>query len=792
MRPPDLVDRDFTASRPDELWVADFTYLRCWEGVVFFSFVIDAFSRRIVGWQFAAHMRTDLVLDALRMALDPPPRPAPTSSSSTTPTPAANPNSTGRRNTGLSVRRTVASETTLPGTKCSPRGCRRGGSPGGRGRSGDSHARGRRRGGPGPVLVSISFGSGRQAAAARCSSRTSAGVRHPSVLRGRLLSASATAARSSALWRARSVPLGKYCRSSPLVFSLVPRCQGLCGSQKYTCRPVSILSWRAGPSRRPGPRSASGAAARAARRARRRSRRGRPRRRAPVTGGPFLTLGRVAAGIGGRCSSIVKRLVRSTSVPIAERSMPEDQVALPVAGDGAVGGLGGPLADHHLVGDEALAARADAGPGDAQRPAGAQARGQLARQRAAALHEQRLVDRLVRDPHRRIIGEVDRSRPEICSGLHAVAHRRSWRRGLLRPFHGLIAGPAHRGPVGPAHLAGEPVLHVLAQPVVGGELGRLRDGAPSARPSTAPPTPGTRACRRGWPRCAAAPARSSTATARSRARSRARPCPRRAATRSPRAPRSTGTGTRPASSMNVAIPPRSRNHRTASRRDTPTACAASSLLKPSRDPPPEPPLDIAPHATACPATSSATGPSTPSSTQQACPSQPPRSRCCDDQLNPPNTPASRLHPGPRRSRACSRRSARSATPTTTRWPRASSTRFKTELIADRVWRTRTQLELAIVEYVAWFNHDRLHERSATSRPPSSRLSTLPGPRLPHSINNKETTKPGLRRSQPPFRAAGGSAAALEAIDLAVELGVGEDRLDHRGPSAVELCPSRRG
>ena len=54
---------------PNELWVADFTYLRCWEGVVFFSFVIDAFSRMIVGWQFAANMRTDLVLDALRMAL---------------------------------------------------------------------------------------------------------------------------------------------------------------------------------------------------------------------------------------------------------------------------------------------------------------------------------------------------------------------------------------------------------------------------------------------------------------------------------------------------------------------------------------------------------------------------------------------------------------------------------------------------------------------------------------------------------------------------------------------------
>jgi putative transposase len=68
-RRPDLVQRDFTATRPNELWCADFTYLRCWEGPVFFAFVIDVHSRMIVGWQFAEHMRTDLVLDALRMAL---------------------------------------------------------------------------------------------------------------------------------------------------------------------------------------------------------------------------------------------------------------------------------------------------------------------------------------------------------------------------------------------------------------------------------------------------------------------------------------------------------------------------------------------------------------------------------------------------------------------------------------------------------------------------------------------------------------------------------------------------
>jgi len=68
-RRPDLVQREFTASGPNELWCADFTYMRCWERPVFFAFVIDVYSRMVVGWQFAEHMRTDLVLDALRMAL---------------------------------------------------------------------------------------------------------------------------------------------------------------------------------------------------------------------------------------------------------------------------------------------------------------------------------------------------------------------------------------------------------------------------------------------------------------------------------------------------------------------------------------------------------------------------------------------------------------------------------------------------------------------------------------------------------------------------------------------------
>jgi putative transposase len=69
-RRPDLVQRDFRVERPNELWLADISYLRCWQGLVFFAFVLDAHSRMIVGWQLASHMRTDLVLDALRMALD--------------------------------------------------------------------------------------------------------------------------------------------------------------------------------------------------------------------------------------------------------------------------------------------------------------------------------------------------------------------------------------------------------------------------------------------------------------------------------------------------------------------------------------------------------------------------------------------------------------------------------------------------------------------------------------------------------------------------------------------------
>jgi putative transposase len=66
---PDLVERDFTAPGPDQLWVADITYVPTWAGFLYLAVVLDAFSRRIVGWAMANHLRTELVLEALNMAL---------------------------------------------------------------------------------------------------------------------------------------------------------------------------------------------------------------------------------------------------------------------------------------------------------------------------------------------------------------------------------------------------------------------------------------------------------------------------------------------------------------------------------------------------------------------------------------------------------------------------------------------------------------------------------------------------------------------------------------------------
>jgi putative transposase len=68
-RPADLVDRQFTATRPNQLWVSDFTYVATWHGFVYVAFVIDIFARRIVGWRVSSSLATDFVLDALDQAI---------------------------------------------------------------------------------------------------------------------------------------------------------------------------------------------------------------------------------------------------------------------------------------------------------------------------------------------------------------------------------------------------------------------------------------------------------------------------------------------------------------------------------------------------------------------------------------------------------------------------------------------------------------------------------------------------------------------------------------------------
>ena len=70
VRPPDLVQRDFRAGKPNELWVVDFTYVPTWRGTAYTAFALDVYSRRIVGWRCASAMPTELPLDALEMAID--------------------------------------------------------------------------------------------------------------------------------------------------------------------------------------------------------------------------------------------------------------------------------------------------------------------------------------------------------------------------------------------------------------------------------------------------------------------------------------------------------------------------------------------------------------------------------------------------------------------------------------------------------------------------------------------------------------------------------------------------
>src|SRR3954463_15451575 len=176
-------------------------------------------------------------------------------------------------------------------------------------------------------------------------------------------------------------------------------------------------------------------------------------------------------------------------------------------------------------------------------------------------------------------GKSTFSRADICSGLHAVAQRRSWRRGLLRPFHGLTAGPATAVPSGRRALPARrsctssrsrgsaASLAVLGRRATSSAFHCATDGRYSSLP------PRVAALRRSSREIVDGERPSSRAIARTplpSARSRA------ISSRSAKHKYRQESGSR----TSVATPPRSRNHRTPAAEETPTACAASSLLRP--------------------------------------------------------------------------------------------------------------------------------------------------------------------------------------------------------------------
>ena len=153
-----------------------------------------------------------------------------------------------------------------------------------------------------------------------------------------------------------------------------------------------------------------------------------------------------------------------------------------MSGDRAVLGLRGALADEDLLSHEPLAASSAAGSGHTQRPPGPQTGRQLAPQRSSALHVQRLVDRLMRDPHRLIIREID---PQAGRDLLGAPRPRpaAIRAAAVTPADPAYPWTRDRGPVRPLDHAGETVLDVASQLFVAGELRGLRTlGAPISVP----------------------------------------------------------------------------------------------------------------------------------------------------------------------------------------------------------------------------------------------------------------------------------------------------------------------
>ena len=180
----------------------------------------------------------------------------------------------------------------------------------------------------------------------------------------------------------------------------------------------------------------------------------------PARAGPFLTLGCPCSGMRGRCSSMVKRVVRSTRVPIAELPSPRIRSPSQCPGTGPILSLGGSLADHDFRCDETFSAFSGARPRHPQRTAGAQAGAQLPAQRPAASDVERLIDRLMRDPHGLIIGKID---PQAVGDLLGAP-----RGGPPSMLSAAVPTPdpagfrtGHRLAVCRGDLPGHPVLHVL-------------------------------------------------------------------------------------------------------------------------------------------------------------------------------------------------------------------------------------------------------------------------------------------------------------------------------------------
>jgi hypothetical protein len=151
----------------------------------------------------------------------------------------------------------------------------------------------------------------------------------------------------------------------------------------------------------------------------------------------------------------------------------DEQVTFPVAGNGAVLGLGGAFADEHVGGDVSPGSLSCPGPRYAQRPSGPQAGNQLALQRAAPLDVESLVDRLVADPHGLIFGEVDLESLRDLFGAPALHPPpvASMRLVAARPRR---AGRPDRMTSAVPDVTGEPVLHVRTEPCVRGQLRWLR------------------------------------------------------------------------------------------------------------------------------------------------------------------------------------------------------------------------------------------------------------------------------------------------------------------------------